>query len=192
MIAEGTDMIAGKKVVLRTVRPEEVDYVHSLISDINRKGPFWHLTIQPLNIFRQEYAKSGFWGMDEGRMLVMSHDGDYLGEILYFKGLDYQSGYEVGYELFDVKFRGHGYMTEALSLFCSYMFAVRPINRIQVNIMSDNIPSIRVVEKCGFTYEGTMRSATFHNGRYHDLRLYSLLKEECAPFDMLMEQSRGE
>lgn len=182
-------MITGKKVILRTVAPEEVDYLYGLITDINKKGPFWHLQIPPLNKFREEYRKDGFWSLEEGRMLILSHEGDYVGEILYFKGLDYQSGYEVGYELFDMAYAGKGYMTEALMLFCAYMFAIRPINRLQVNVMSQNIPSSRVAEKCGFTYEGTMRQATFHNGVYHDLKLYSLLREECPSLESLLAKS---
>jgi Acetyltransferase (GNAT) family. len=179
-------MIRGNNVILRTVNPEELDYVYKLITDINRKGPYWHLQIPPLNKFREEYRETGFWSRDEGRMLILSRNEEYIGEILYFKGLDYQSGYEVGYELFDLKHSGKGYMTEALRLFCAYMFAVWPINRLQVNVMSENIPSMRVAEKCGFTYEGTMRKATFHNGKYHDLRLYSLLREECPTLDSLL------
>lgn len=179
-------MITGKNVILRTISPEEVDYVYGLITNINKKGPFWHLHIPPLNQFRKEYREHGFWSREEGRMLILSLEGDYVGEILYFKGLDYQSGHEIGYELFDKSFAGKGYMSEALLLFCAYMFAVWPINRLQVNIMSQNIPSIRVVEKCGFTYEGTMRQATFHNGIYHDLRLYSLLRDECPPLESLI------
>jgi len=80
-------------------------------------------------------------------------------------------------------------MTEALMLFCANMFAVWPINRIQVNVMSGNTASIRVVEKCGFTYEGTMRQATFHNGVYHDLNLYSILRDECPSLDSLLPEN---
>lgn len=181
-------MIRGKKVILRTVIPEEVDYLYRLITDINKKGPYWHLQIPPLNKFRDEYRESGFWSREEGRMLILSLEGEHVGEILYFKGLDYQSGYEVGYELFDLAFSGKGYMTEALRLFCAYMFAVWPINRLQVNVMSDNIASSRVAEKCGFTYEGTMRQATFHNGAYHDLKLYSILRDECPPLNSLLAE----
>jgi ribosomal-protein-alanine N-acetyltransferase len=172
------EMITGKRIILRTINPDELDYVYGLIHDLSVKGPYWHLAIQPLNKFREEYRQTGFWSQDEGRMLIVSHDGDYLGEIVYFKGLDYQAGFEVGYELFKQEYGGKGYMTEALQLFCGFMFATRPINRIQINVMSGNTASRKVVEKCGFVHEGTMRKATFHNGEYQDLELYSLLREE--------------
>lgn len=133
--------------------------------------------------------ENGLWGPGEGRMLIMdSENKNYLGELLYFKGLDYQSGYEVGYELFHPKYFGKGYMSEALLLFCAYLFACYPINRIQVNCMKDNIGSRRVAEHCGFTYEGTMRRATYHNGKYHDLHLFSLLREDCPTLDEILRK----
>lgn len=179
-------MIKGKKVLLRTIQKKDLDTVYKLICDINSKGPYWHLIIPSEPEFKSEFANSGLWGPNEGRMLIMDHEEHYLGEMLYFKGLDYQSGYEVGYELFHPSYGGKGYMSEALLLFCAYLFAVYPINRIQVNVMKDNLASRRVAEHCGFSYEGTMRKATFHNGRYHDLDLLSILREECPLLDSLI------
>lgn len=179
-------MLHGKNLILRTIYPYEVEHVYELITHINTKGRFWHLNVPSSNEFIKDYNRSGFWSMDEGRMLIVSKEGEYIGELLYFKGLDYQSGYEVGYELFDQKFEGKGYMSEALLLFCAYMFSIRPINRIQVNAMEGNLASSRVAEKCGFTYEGTMRKATFNQGEYHNLRLYSLLREECPSLPELI------
>ena len=179
-------MITGKNIILRTVHPDELDSLYERIHDINEKGPFWHLTIQSAAEFTKEYNQNGFWSMAEGRMLILTKEGLMIGELLYFKGLDYQSGYEVGYELFNKEYSGTGYMSEALLLFCAYMFSVRPINRIQVNVMEGNTGSSKVVEKCGFAYEGTMRQATFHRGEYHNLKLYSLLREECPLLDCLL------
>ncbi|HBR02642.1 MAG TPA: N-acetyltransferase [Ruminiclostridium sp.] len=181
-------MIAGRNIILRTVLPDEVESLYERIYQINDKGPYWHLSIQSPSEFFKEYKQTGFWSDQEGRMLILTKDGGLIGELLYFKGLDYQSGVEVGYELFNKEYSGHGYMGEALLLFCAYMFSVRPINRIQVNVMEGNIASRKVVEKCGFVYEGTMRHATFHQGQYHNLRLYSLLREECPPFERLLDK----
>lgn len=180
-------MIKGKKVLLRTIREKEMEVVYNLICSINNKGPYWHLIIPSEAEFKREFSKTGLWGKREGRMLIMDiNDTKYLGEILFFKGLDYQSGFEVGYELFHPSYGGKGYMTEALLLFCGYLFACYPINRIQVNAMRENISSCKVAEKCGFKYEGTMRKATYHNGKYHDLNLFSLLREECPPLSNLL------
>jgi len=182
-------MIKGQKVLLRTFHRKDLDAVYPLICDINNKGPYWHLSIPSETDFYSEFDRTGLWGQNEGRMLILDHNEQhYLGEMLFFKGLDYQSGYEVGYELFHPSYGGKGYMREALLLFCAYMFACQPINRLQVNVMKSNTASRRVAELCGFTYEGTMRKATYHNGIYHDLDLFSLLREECPPLDSLLKK----
>lgn len=189
-------MLQGKTVTLRTIRHDELDAVYRHIGNVNAKGPWWHLNLPSWHAFRQEYKENGCWGDKEGRMLIMAHPAvptsgkipsdDYIGELLYFKGLDYQSGVEIGYEIFDPVHYGKGYMTEALSLFCAYLFAVRPINRVQVNLMKGNGGSRRVAEKCGFTHEGTMRAATFHRGTHHDLELFSLLRDESPSLESLL------
>lgn len=179
-------MIKGRKVLLRTIRESELKIVYNLICDINNKGPYWHLTIPSKSEFIKIFKEDGHWGQNKGRILIMDHNEQYLGQLLYFKGFAYQSGYEVGYELFHPSFFGKGYMKEALLLFCSYLFTVYPINRIQVNVMKGNIASRKVAESCGFVYEGTMRKATFHNGKYHDLELFSLLREDCPVLDTLL------
>ncbi len=179
-------MISGKNIILRTIKPNELDDIYKRITHINSKGPYWHLAIQSSGEFVKEFHQTGFWSLEEGRMLILTKEERIIGELLYFKGLDYQSGYEVGYELFSPEFSGKGYMSEALLLFCAYMFSIRPINRIQVNVMEGNLASQKVAEKCGFTYEGTMRRATFHQGEYHNLKLFSLLREECPPLSSLL------
>lgn len=188
-------MLKGRRITLRTIRPDELDRVYRQISDINAKGPWWHLDLPSEQAFRREYADNGCWGEREGRMLIVPNEADDspfspgfapIGELIYFRGLDYQAGVEIGYEIFQAAHYGKGYMSEALLLFCSWLFEVRPFNRVQVNLMRENSGSRRVAEKCGFIHEGTMRSATFHRGRYHDLELFSLLREECPRLDTLL------
>lgn len=193
-------MIKGRLARLRTIRPDELVPVYRQISDINAKGRYWHLDIISEQAFRREYAENGCFGDREGRMLIVPNNAmpedDYIldsdtpvGQIIYFKGLDYQSGVEVGYELFSSAHYGKGYMSEALSLFCSWLFAARPFNRIQVNLMKGNVGSRRVAEKCGFVYEGTMRQATYNRGCYHDLELFSLLRSEAASLEGTLQNT---
>ena len=54
---EGTSYDQRKKCNSRTVIPEEVDYLYRLITDINKKGPYWHLQIPPLNKFGMNTEK---------------------------------------------------------------------------------------------------------------------------------------
>jgi RimJ/RimL family protein N-acetyltransferase len=188
-------MLRGKPVTLRPIRPDELDIVYRHLSNVNEKGQWWHLDLPSEQAFRHEFAQNGCWGEREGRVLIVPNGADEgplstgfapVGELIYFRGLDYQAGVEIGYEIFHARDYGKGYVTEALALFCAWLFAARPFNRVQVNLMAENIGSRRVAEKCGFRHEGTMRAATWHRGKYHDLELFSLLREECPPLETLL------
>ena len=85
---------------------------------------------------------------------------------------------EVGYCLSD-KFWNKGIMTESLSLVLYVVFNQMEINRITSKCAINNIPSMRVLKKCGFLYEGNLRSVIKDsNNIFIDCKYYSLLKKE--------------
>jgi RimJ/RimL family protein N-acetyltransferase len=73
---------------------------------------------------------------------------------------------------------GKGYGTEATKLMVRYGFMELNLNRIQTQDMEENIGGWRADEKAGFKYEGTLREAIPRFGKYHDVRVYSLLRRE--------------
>lgn len=77
---------------------------------------------------------------------------------------------------------GRGVMTEAVRRICREAFARSDILRVFAQPFENNLGSRRVLEKAGFTYEGTMRNGVFKNGRVLSYRVYSLLREELPPF----------
>ena len=52
------------------------------------------------------------------------------------------------------------------------------LHKIQICTKTINAPSKRVIEKCGFTYEGTLRDFFYMNGEYIGRLYYSMLKSE--------------
>ena len=52
------------------------------------------------------------------------------------------------------------------------------LNRIEARCVIENIASARVMEKVGMKYEGILRKCIFMKGKYQDLKIYSILKEE--------------
>lgn len=86
---------------------------------------------------------------------------------------------ELGYYLAQ-PYWGKGIMTKAVSLLCQHIFESTDILRIFAEPFDYNTGSIRVLEKAGFSFEGTMRQNAFKNGRVLDMRLYSLTKDDWA------------
>ena len=72
---------------------------------------------------------------------------------------------------------GRGYATRAVREICRYVFENTDIVRICAEPFADNAASCRVLEKAGFTLEGTLRANAIKSGRIRDTRIYSLLRE---------------
>lgn len=52
------------------------------------------------------------------------------------------------------------------------------MNRLTAEVYEYNEVSIKLLEKFGFKKEGRLKKAKFHNGRYYDIFIYGLLKNE--------------
>ena len=91
---------------------------------------------------------------------------------------------EIGYAL-SRKYWGEGYMSEAVNAVIEFGFREMLLNRIMARCEVNNIASARVMEKVGMQLEGILRHHLFVKGRYWDLKIYSILREEF--FDNIVE-----
>ena len=85
---------------------------------------------------------------------------------------------ELGYALSD-RHWGKGYMTEAAKALMAYDFEKYDLAIMAIRTSEVNLRSQRVIEKCGFRYEGTLRKAYhIYTGEDRDSRFYSITREE--------------
>ncbi|OUL26782.1 GNAT family N-acetyltransferase [Nostoc sp. T09] len=88
---------------------------------------------------------------------------------------------EIGYELARDHWR-KGFMTEALSAIIQWGFEQLDLNRIEALVMLENNASIKLLKKLQFAEEGVLREYGFWKGRFHDLKILSLLKKDYSQF----------
>ena len=74
--------------------------------------------------------------------------------------------------------RGCGVGKEAMSNMLDIAFNRLQLNKVYLNVISNNITAISLYEKMNFRKEGYMRQQLMINGEYCDLIWYGLLKEE--------------
>ncbi|MDQ0879425.1 GNAT family N-acetyltransferase [Peribacillus sp. V2I11] len=84
---------------------------------------------------------------------------------------------EIGYELSKGHW-GKGIASEALEAVVMYGYRHFHLERIQALIEPDNHPSQKLVEKQGFRREGLLRHYEYTCGKFDDLYMYSLIKED--------------
>lgn len=76
------------------------------------------------------------------------------------------------------EFRGKGYATEMYRLIFKLGFDCLNAVRLWLLVLDDNDRARYLYEKVGFSYEGTLRSAVFKEGIYHDYLMMSILEKE--------------
>ncbi|MDA0271497.1 MAG: GNAT family protein [Chloroflexi bacterium] len=85
---------------------------------------------------------------------------------------------DVGILIGDPAYRGGGYGTEAMRLLCRIAFQEMDLQRIELNTSEFNTRAVRSYEKVGFVVEGRQRRRAHVGGRYYDVILMGLLREE--------------
>ena len=83
---------------------------------------------------------------------------------------------EMGYYVAE-EYWGKGVTTEAVKQACRYIFDNTDIVRIFADPYDFNLASCRVLEKAGFTYEGTLRKNAVKNGQLVDMKMYAVIRE---------------
>ena len=83
---------------------------------------------------------------------------------------------EIGYWLFP-QGRGRGIATRVARAISEHAFGIG-VRRVEAVVRPENEPSIRVLERAGFTREGLLRSVLRHGDGRADAILFSLLPGE--------------
>lgn len=76
------------------------------------------------------------------------------------------------------KAQAKGIGTESIKRMLDLAFNKFKLERVYLNVFSENNKAIRLYEKCGFTYEGEFRKHIFLRGEYRSLKWFSVLRED--------------
>lgn len=119
------------------------------------------------------HARSG-----NGLPFVVEHAGELAGQ-LNVSSITWGSlssatiGYWVGQQ-----FAGKSITPTAVALATDFCFQQLGLHRMEICIRPENAPSLRVVEKLGFRYEGLRRRFIHINGDWRDHFCFALVAEE--------------
>lgn len=171
----GSTFLEGDRITLKTIEQEDTAFLQRIVEPEVRRY---------IEMIRTPYNRESWEGyvenITEDESIVslwVCTDGDPIGEVM-FRPINRDNGRaEIGLWLVpDVWDEGYG--TEATSLMVKYGFEELRLHRITAQPLATNETAKRVLEKVGFTHEGTQREAVFTNGEYVDRELYAQLEGE--------------
>lgn len=85
---------------------------------------------------------------------------------------------ELGIFIGEVDEWGKGYGTDAVNALVDFGFAELRLERIWLNVWTENVAARRAYEKAGFVREGTVRHDLYEHGTFTDGDLMSILRQE--------------
>ena len=114
-----------------------------------------------------------------GLPMVIEHRGEIVGQlnvanILYGSVSSANVGYWISPDA-----AGQNITPIAVALVTDYLFSDVGLHRVQIDIRPENAPSLRVVEKLGFRYEGKKVAYIHINGDWRDHYSFALTATEA-------------
>ena len=175
-------IIRGERVYLRGSERSDISLFVQWFNDsetvsyLSARAPMSHVGEEAW--FAQMTAQQG----KDGYHFVMCRleDDRPIGTVGLFH-LDLVNGNAgIGISIGDKSLWGLGYGTDAMFAVLDFGFGQLRLERMWLEVYDFNTRAMRSYEKCGFVLEGTQRRAIYKEGRFIDVLLMSILREEWA------------
>lgn len=173
-------MINTKRLILREVTTKDANDMFNYLSD---KDVVKHMGIAPFQTINDVWDEIGWYNSiyEKGTGIrwgiTLKESGKVIGSCGFLNMLPKHFRAEVGFEL-SKDFWGNGIASEALEAVVRYGYHHFQLERIEALIEPANVASQILVEKQGFIREGLLRHYEFTCGKFDDLYMYSILKED--------------
>lgn len=169
----GPVFIPGDTVDLHTIEEADLEFLQRNVNDPR----VWRRigSADPVNAQQEREFFEEVVGGDGGVHLLVCADGEPVGTV-GLNDLEGRGAPELGYWVAPDHHR-QGYATAAADLLVGYGFDQLGVHRIEARAFDFNEASQTVLERVGFTHEGTSREAAFVDGEYRDALWYGILEE---------------
>ena len=175
--------LIGRRINLRTFLPGDARWLTGAMA----KGSWWRLEspwerkpgraeLREIPSHVRALARSR--EMPPSRMVIETRAGAPVGTVTRYWADERTEWLEAGVGIYDARYWGRGYGTEALALWVEYLFETMPVRRIGLRTWSGNPRMSRLARRLGFREEARFREAYQAGGRTYDRLAYGLLRRE--------------
>jgi RimJ/RimL family protein N-acetyltransferase len=173
-------MLQGERVRLRSIAREDLPRLWEFNNDLEVElaGGGDPPTPQSLARLQAEYEQEAAKGGRDGPAFAIEADGKFIGQCALFNINATAQTCELGITIGDKEYWGRGYGRESIRLLVEYAFQQRNFRKVWLQVHAENERARRAYQSCGFQEEGRLRAHVWSNGRYDDLILMGLLRQE--------------
>lgn len=174
--------IRTERLILRPIAADDAAAMHAYKSDPDAVR---YVPYEPLSLADVEERIATTWSCtrlaEPGEALCLAVEeretGALLGDVVLFWRSETDRSGEVGY-IFDARFAGRGYATEAVGALLALGFDGLGLHRIAARIDDRNAASVGVVERLGFRREARLVESEWFKGEWATLLVFALLEDE--------------
>ena len=174
----GTKEIQTERLILRAFHPDDAESARNNWAgdEMVQKmyGEPVYETIDDMQKLLDKYITGYVSGYTYRWAVIEKGSGECIGQIAYFLVDEHGCWGEIEYAI-GKAYQGKGYATEATKAVIDYGFKEIGFHKVQICVRPSNTGSKRVLEKCGFEYEGMLRDYFYIDGKYEGRMYYSLL-----------------
>lgn len=176
--------IKSEKIILRKYQKDFAELLFEAAYE-SRGGEFsrwmpWcgeNYTIEESKTFIEKVEESWNDEMIFGYAIFDVLNGEFLGGIGLNQPNDVHKFYNLGYWI-RVSAQNRGIASSSTRLLAKTAFEDLEINRIEILVAVENIPSQKAAAKAGATREGVLRKRLVIGGRIHDAVMFSFIRED--------------
>lgn len=167
-------MIAGKKIKLRALEPEDLDFLYQTenttqLWDVsNTQTPYSKFVLKK---YLQE-AHRDIYEVKQLRLVITTLENNVVGLVDLFDFDPKNKRVGLGIVIASEQEQQKGYATEAVSLICEYAFQRLHVHQVYANIGAENQKSVHLFEKAGFKKAGIKKDWNYINGSFQDELVY--------------------
>lgn len=163
------------------MKPSEIKLLHNWLKD-PEVNHYWYGKDKSMSMkkLKQNWKSYYFTNKnpEKGRCFLISAKNKPIGMIAYNKIDKKRRNVEIDIIIGDKTYWNKGYGTEAMTVFIPFLFKKFKLHRIWVCARITNPRAIKAYKRAGFKKEGILRDADFHEGKFVDFVIFSILEHE--------------
>lgn len=172
--------IETPRLTLKGLRPSDISFIFENHGKPEIMRILGHQSDEEYTIEEQKW-KSGYAAYNRTFLLFLMEERDsgiIVGRCgIHNWNMDHRRA-ELGYNMTREDRKRMGYMTEAVEAIIGYAFRELNLNRLEALVGPQNVPSMRIIQRNGFTHEGVLRNHWPTPEGFGDSWIFSLLREE--------------
>lgn len=171
----GTITLESKRLILRKIKYEDSEEI--FLGLRNQEEFLYYTNKEKVSLDEQKNSLKDidekYKNLDYYNWAITKKDDFKIVGMINFRVNEHNNSVEFNYAT-DNRYTGNGYMTEALKLVTKFALEELKVNRIQGGCAIENFASKKVMEKCGYNFEGTLKKYLKLKDGYHDMHMFSI------------------